>query len=372
MMLWSWVLAASLSCAFAAPACRDSGGSQCAIGYAGCYCTADSRCLDGSTCSANNACVNAGVSSGGTSGGVSGAGGTGGGVSGTGGTGGGVSGTGGTGGGAGVDPAACVSCWQSACASEYTACRAASLCDAGLTCLTDCLADGETEDCAACNADGDPDAESAFFAFSLCAGAQCAAPCGAESAQECTETDPPTGTCFAGDGQICIGGEWQPEDCTGCSLLQPPEICEHIRAFVLDPLAEWSVVRGGLGSLIHTTESVTATFNFSAAGQMGIIQYRFTGSFASNYGITVLATPTAGVNISLENDDASSGCQYSLDSAGDAYQSAADGCWQDGGTFYAIIPGLYGGSAARHVNVRLTASGPGIETLMIEGIRLQF
>jgi hypothetical protein len=117
---------------------------------------------------------------------------------------------------------------------------------------------------------------------------------------------------------------------------------------------------------------VTATFNFSAAGQVGIIQYRFTFPVASNYGITVLAAPTAGVTISLENETGTSGCQYSLDSAGDAYQSAADGCWQDGGTFYAIIPGLYGGSAARHVNVRLTSSGPGIETLTVGGIHFQF
>jgi hypothetical protein len=265
-----------------------------------------------------------------------------------------------------------MSCWQSACATEYAACQAASLCDAALTCLSDCLADGETEDCAACSAEGDADAESAFFAFSLCADAECRAPCGLEGGQSCSEAELPTGSCYAGDGEICIGGEWQDEDCTGCALLQPPEICEHIRAFVLDPLTEWSVVRGGLGSLIHTTESVTATFNFTAAGQVGIIQYRFSSATASNYGVTVLAAPTAGVNISLENDTATSGCQYSLDAQGTAYQAAGDGCWHDGGTFESIIPGIYGGSPARHVNVRLTASGAGIETLTVQGVRLQF
>jgi hypothetical protein len=364
MSKWSWVLAASLPWVLAAPACGSNGDSQCVNGHAGCLCTADSRCVDGSTCDSNDVCVASNVSSGGAGGGAE---------TGGSGTSGGTSQAGGAqGGDTSFDPAACMSCWQSACATEYAACQAASPCDAALTCLSDCLADGETEDCAACTAEGDPDAETAFFAFSLCADAECSAPCGVEGGQGCSEAESPTGSCYAGDGEICIGGEWQAEDCTGCGLLEPPDICEHIRGFVLDPLKEWSVVRGGLGSLIHTTESVTATFNFTAAGQVGIIQYRFTFPTASNYGITVLAAPTAGVNISLENDTATSGCQYSLDAAGAAYQSQADGCWHDGGTFESIIPGIYGGSPARHVNVRLTASGPGIETLTVEGVQLQF
>lgn len=374
MTKWSWLLAASLVCGLAVPACGDSGGTQCAIGYAGCFCTANASCLDGSTCNADNVCVAAGMSSGGTGGGSGGNVSSGGaaGASASGGSGGGASGSGGTGGSTQVDPAACTSCWQSACASEYAACQAASLCNDALTCLTDCIADGETEDCATCSAEGDSDAESAFFAFSLCAGAQCAAPCGVGNDDECSELDLPTGSCHQGDGRICLGGEWQEEDCTGCALLDPPDLCQHIRAFVLDPSADWSVVRGGVGSLIHETDSVTATFNFSAAGQVGIIQYRFPYDTASNYGVTVLATPTDNVTISLENADASSGCQYSLDSAGDAYQSQSDGCWHDGGYFDSIIPGIYGGSPARHVNVRLAASGPGIETLTIEGIRLKY
>jgi hypothetical protein len=247
MSKWSWVLAASLPWLLGAPACGNSDSRQCAYGYAGCFCTADARCLDGSTCDGDNVCVGAGPASGGAGGSVAESGGSAGrgGDAGSGG-----SGQSGGGGDTSFDPVACVSCWHSACESEYTACQAASLCDAALTCLTDCLADGNSEDCAACTAEGDTNAEAAFFAFSLCAGAECGAPCGMEGGQSCTEADLPTGSCYAGDGEICIGGEWQPEDCTGCSLLQPPDICEHIRAFVLDPLAEWNVVRGGLGSLI--------------------------------------------------------------------------------------------------------------------------
>ena len=370
MSKWSWVLGASLPWVLAAPGCGSSGrDKQCVSGRTGCACDADSSCLDGSTCDSDNVCRASDASSGGAGGSATAAGRGSGASSGSGG---GSQAGAAEGGGSGLDPAACVSCWQSACATEYAACQSANGCDAALACLTNCVGDGETEDCAACSAQGDSDAESAFFAFSLCADAKCGTPCGTDDAQSCTEADLPTGSCFAGNGEICVGGEWLPEDCTGCALLEPPDVCEHIRGFVLDPAAEWMVVRGGLGSLIHTTESVTATFNFSAAGQVGIVQYRFSFPVASNYGINVLTTPTTGVQISLENDSSTSGCQYSLDSAGDAYQSAADGCWHDGGMFYSIIPGVYGGSAARHVNVRLTASGPGIETLTVKGVRLKF
>jgi hypothetical protein len=373
MSRWSWLLGAWLPWVLAAPACSSSGKGECVSGHADCPCTPDSRCLQGLTCDSRNLCVDSDSSGGADNDDIeTGGKGSTGGKENTGGTDGSSQDAGAGGSDTGVDPSACVSCWQSACATEYSACQTTSLCSSALTCLTDCVEDGQTEDCAVCSAEGDPDAEAAFFAFSLCADAECSAPCGVEGGQSCTEADLPTGSCYAKDGEICIGSEWQPEDCTGCGLLQPPDICKHIRAFVLDPLKQWSVVRGGLGSLIHTTDSVTATFNFSAAGQVGILQYLFAFPTASNYGITVLATPTAGVKISLENEAGTSGCQYSLDSAGSAYQSAADGCWHDGGTFYSIIPGVYGGSAASHVNVRLTASGPGIETLTVEAVRLQF
>lgn len=220
MSKWSWVLGASLPWLIAAPACGSSGDNQCAQGHAACSCTADSRCVEGLTCNGKNICVDDGVSSGGAAG--SGAEPAGSGASGP------IGGSGQAGGAGGgdssVDPAACVSCWQSACATEYTACQAENLCDAALTCLTDCVADGETDDCASCTAEGDTAAEAAFFAFSLCADAQCRAACGLEGGQSCTEADLPTGSCYAGDGETCIGGEWQPEDCTGCALLAPPDI----------------------------------------------------------------------------------------------------------------------------------------------------
>jgi hypothetical protein len=135
----------------------------------------------------------------------------------------------------------------------------------------------------------------------------------------------------------------------------------------LDPSNDWAVVRGGVGSLIHASSSVEATFNFTAAGQLGIIQYRFLGGLPAR-AVNVTRTPTANVQITLENADGSSGCVYSLDDAGDAYQNAADGCWQDGGPFYSFIPNVAPGSDASLINIRLTSSGAGVETLTIEGV----
>src|SRR5687767_204123 len=104
MSKWSWVLGASLPWVLAAPACGNSGDDQCVQGRAGCSCTADSRCVDDSTCDSNNVCVAPDLSSGGAGGSVSETGGSGG--SGSGGSG----GSGQTGGGgSNVDPAACMS-----------------------------------------------------------------------------------------------------------------------------------------------------------------------------------------------------------------------------------------------------------------------
>ncbi|HYJ08644.1 MAG TPA: hypothetical protein VEX18_06535, partial [Polyangiaceae bacterium] len=77
MSKWSWVLGASLPWVLAAPACGNSGDSQCVNGHAGCLCTADSRCVDGSTCDSNDVCVASNGSSGGAGGGVAGTGGSG-------------------------------------------------------------------------------------------------------------------------------------------------------------------------------------------------------------------------------------------------------------------------------------------------------
>jgi hypothetical protein len=86
--------------------------------------------------------------------------------------------------------------------------------------------------------------------------------------------------------------------------------------------------------------------------------------------VNVLRTPTANVDITLENDNGSSGCVYSLDSAGNAYQDLGDGCWEDGGTFYSFIPDVAPGSSATLINVRVTSAGAGIETLTLEGVTM--
>jgi len=350
----------------ASPGCSSGGSSSsCIAGYENCVCTADRVCLSGLTCNANNLCANSAVGTGGT-GGSAGAGASAGGTSGSTTGGSGSGGAAGAGGGGSIDAAACISCWQTGCPTEVAACEAQPLCGQALTCLEQCLAD-DPEQCANCSAEGDAAAETAFFAVSLCIDAECGAVCSdGSSGDECSEGDLPRGSCVTGDGEICLGGEWQPEDCTGCALLTPAA-CGHVRAMALDPNAAWAALRGGVGSLIHTSSSVEATFNFTAADQMGIIQFRFTAPLPAR-AVNVIRTPTTNVNITLENDNGSSGCVYSLDATGDAYQGVGDGCWQDGGEFYSFIPNVAPGSAASLINIRLISSGPGIETLTIEGV----
>ena len=391
MSKWRPLVIVPLLYGLASQGCNSSGSSSsCSSGYEGCACTAEGLCLSGLTCTSDNLCVGSVVGSGGTGGTTGGAATTDAATADTatmgstttgGGTGSTTTGSATTGsattdstttdstttGGTSIDAAACISCWQAGCQTEVLACEEQPLCDEAMTCLETCLAD-DPEQCADCSAEGDTDAEGAFFAFSLCVDAECHDVCsGGASADECSEGDLPLGSCAADNGEICLGGQWQPEDCTGCALLQPADFCGHIRALALDPNDSWAVVRGGVGSLIHTSSSVEATFNFTAAGQLGIIQYRFLSPLPAR-GVNVLRTPAANVDITLENDDGSSGCVYSLDGAGDAYEDLGDGCWQDGGTFYSFIPYVAPGSAASLINIRLMSAGAGVETLTIEGV----
>jgi hypothetical protein len=239
-----------------------------------------------------------------------------------------------------------------------------------MACLEECLA-SDPEQCGNCSAEGDIEAELAFFAFSLCVEGECYDECTDPSLRDaCADNDLPRGSCLLDTGEICLGGQWQPEDCTGCALLEPADLCTHIRAMVLDPNDSFAAVRRGVGSLIHSSSSVEATFNFTAAGQLGIIQYRFLAGIPAR-GVNVQAIPAANAQITLENETGLSGCVYSLDSGGEAYQGANDGCWQDGGAFYEFLPGVAPGSAASLINIRLTSSGPGVETLSVSSIVMQ-
>src|SRR5690606_12306369 len=125
----------------------------------------------------------------------------------------------------------------------------------------------------------------------------------------------PRGSCQSESAEICLNGIWQTEDCSACSLLDPEQYCRNIRPIVLDPAADWAVIPGAVMSFSQTPDSMSATFNFTAAGQVGILQIRFTHS-TGIAGVTIQRTPLENVDITLETADSLAGCQYSLDASG--------------------------------------------------------
>lgn len=238
----------------------------------------------------------------------------------------------------GPDLGACNSCGQAACTAEANACQAANGCSAVLDCWLACTNDTSCVnacDVSSATADGLQQVSNYFS----CLAVQCTSECsaspggtgtttpgsagttssGAAGAQGTGEacvsgTDTDRGSCLDMSYQICEGAEWLVGDCTGCGVVTPSATCIKTSAFTLQEEGDELVgVPEAETTYTQAADSVRAEW-YLESGQTGTIQFVLSEPISP--GRVEIEHSGRIEFVTIENDDGSGGCQYTVESDG--------------------------------------------------------
>lgn len=198
------------------------------------------------------------------------------------------------------------------------------------------------------------------------------------------------GDCALDNAEICIDGQWVPQtaECDACEVMIGCDFgcCSTVSVFTMMADGNYTSVPNGVTETIFDYGEITVTYEFTAAGQIGVVQiphgYELrTESIRVTIDEAETNTTTVGYEALVTLNDGASGCLYYIQNptnlAYDGYLGVNDinDCWGPDyygvGPFYPMDPNAIAGnidSPSEQMDVRFVADGPGTYTVTIVAI----
>lgn len=172
----------------------------------------------------------------------------------------------------------------------------------------------------------------------------------------------PSGSCADGNGMDCVEGDLMERDCSACSLLAcGVSCCDSVGYFGATSQPAFVVNMDLITSFEGTSDSATleTAFDFSgtATEQVGVIAFKLNGSYEIDPTVlTVGASATGPVQVSLESSEGEAGCLYTTyDLGGYLILDGQVTCW---GQFTTYSP-------VEQINARLVGTSSSAESMTI-------
>jgi hypothetical protein len=207
--------------------------------------------------------------------------------------------------------------------------------------------------------------------------------------QTCTQWER-SGDCALDNAEICIDGKWEPQtaECDACEVMIGCDFgcCSTVGVFTMMADGDYTGVPNGVTETIYDYGEITVTFEFTAAGQIGVVQIPHgielrTESIRVTIDEEASNTTTVDYEALVTLNEGASGCLYDIETptnlAHGGYLGVNDlnDCWgpdyYGNGPFYPMDPNSISGnidSPSDQMDVRFVAQGAGTYTVTIVAI----